>query len=71
VLADRFLRIPDMRWESLYAYATGSSRAVSVWRVKGKSVEGTVLDYRGCDLWEFKDGLVSHKDTYWKLVNPG
>jgi ketosteroid isomerase-like protein len=69
VLADRFKVIPDMRWEHNYEYVCGN-RAVSVWTVKGKSKDGTVLNYQGCDLWEFKDGLVHNKDTYWKIVRP-
>lgn len=69
VLADRFKVIPDMKWTHLYEYVTGN-RAVSVWRVTGKSKDGTSLDYQGCDLWEFKDGLVHNKDTYWKIVRP-
>lgn len=67
-LAARFERIPDMRWEKLYEYVAGDDKAVSVWRVKGAAEDGTLLDYQGCDLWEFKDGLVHHKDTYWKNV---
>jgi ketosteroid isomerase-like protein len=69
VLADRFKVIPDMRWEHLYEYVAGN-HAVSVWTVKGKATDGTVLNYQGCDLWEFKDGLVHNKDTYWKIVRP-
>jgi len=69
-LAARFERIPDMRWEKLYEYVSGPDRAVSVWRVKGQAADATALDYQGCDLWDFKDGLVHHKDTYWKIVNP-
>lgn len=67
VLADRFKVIPDMRWEHESEYVCGDL-AVSVWRVKGRSKEGTVLDYQGCDLWEFKDGLVYNKNTFWKIV---
>jgi ketosteroid isomerase-like protein len=69
VLADRFKVIPDMRWDHHYEYVCGN-RAVSVWQVRGKSKDGTVLNYQGCDLWEFKDGLVYNKDTYWKIVRP-
>jgi ketosteroid isomerase-like protein len=69
VLADRFKVIPDMRWDHNYEYVCGN-RAVSVWQVRGKSKDGTVLNYQGCDLWEFKDGLVHNKDTYWKIVRP-
>ncbi len=68
-LSDRFKVIPDMRWDHEYDYACGN-RAVSVWRVRGHAKDGTVLDYQGCDLWEFKDGLVHNKDTYWKIVRP-
>ena len=67
VLADRFLVIPDMRWDALYGYKSGN-RGVTVWRVKGHASDGTILDYQGCDLWEFRNGLVQNKDTYWKLV---
>lgn len=67
VLADRFEVIPDMRWDHVDAYMIGD-RAVTVWRVRGNADDGTVLDYQGCDLWGFKDGLVYHKDTYWKIV---
>ncbi|MGX9963520.1 nuclear transport factor 2 family protein [Roseomonas sp. F4] len=69
VLADRFKVIPDMAWTHEYEYVAGD-RAVSVWRVTGKSADGTELNYQGCDLWEFKDGLVHNKDTYWKIVRP-
>lgn len=69
VLADRFVRIPDMQWERMYGYTAGE-RAVTVWRVSGHAADGTVLDYQGCDLWEFRNGHVQNKDTYWKIVDP-
>lgn len=67
VLADRFLVIPDISWDFIYGYTTGD-RAVTVWRVTGNATDGSVLDFQGCDLWEFRDGLVLNKDTYWKIV---
>jgi ketosteroid isomerase-like protein len=67
VLADRFKLIPDMRWEHEYDILTGD-RAISVWRVKGTSKDGTELNYQGCDILEFRDGLVFNKDTYWKIA---
>ena len=67
-LADRFKVIPDMQWETLDRYVCDENRAVTVWMVTGKSTDGTVLNYKGCDLWEFKDGLVFNKDTFWKIV---
>jgi ketosteroid isomerase-like protein len=67
VLGDRFKVIPDMRWDHVHRYVSGN-RAVTVWRVRGHAQDGTVLDYQGCDLYEFRDGLIFHKDTYWKNV---
>jgi len=69
VLADRFDVIPDMRWEHISEYIAGNL-AVTVWRVKGNASDGTMLDYQGCDLFEFRDGLIQNKDTYWKIVRP-
>jgi taurine dehydrogenase small subunit len=67
VLADRFKVIPDMRWEHIDEYVLGDL-GVTVWRVKGNATDGTVLDYQGCDLFLFRDGLIQDKDTYWKIV---
>ncbi|WP_135466096.1 nuclear transport factor 2 family protein [Crenalkalicoccus roseus] len=69
VLAERFRVVPDMRWEREAEWLCGS-RAVTVWRVTGRAADGTALDYRGCDLYEFADGLITRKDTYWKIVRP-
>lgn len=64
--AERFERIPDMHWESVYDHVYDGDRAVSVWIVTGTSADGEKLEHRGCDLWEFRDGLIWRKDTYWK-----
>ena len=34
----------------------------------GRSADGEVLNYRGCDLYEFRGDKILSKDTYWKLV---
>ena len=67
--ADRFKVIPDMHWASEYDFVSGD-RGVSVWRVTGHAADGTVLNYQGCDLFLFRDGLIWRKDTYWKIVRP-
>jgi ketosteroid isomerase-like protein len=67
-LADRFRVIPDMRWEPIYDYVADANRAVSVWIVRGRHLNGEVIERQGVDLWEFRDGLVHNKDTYWKVV---
>ena len=67
VLADRFKVIPTMRWDHIDHFITGS-RAVSVWMVTGTSADGEVLNYQGCDIYEFRGDKILNKDTYWKLV---
>ena len=69
VLADRFVLIPDMHWASIDDFVSGT-KAVSTWRVTGTLPDGGRLDANGCDIWEFRDGLVFNKDTYWKIINP-
>jgi len=67
VLADRFKVITDMRWEHVDAFICGD-RAVSVWMVTGTGTDGEKLNYRGCDIYEFRGDKILNKDTYWKLV---
>ncbi len=68
VLADRFKVIPDMRWDHIDVFIAGP-RAVSVWMVTGAGGDGERLNYRGCDIYEFRGGKILNKDTYWKLVD--
>jgi uncharacterized protein (TIGR02246 family) len=67
VLADRFKVISDMRWEHVDAFIAGN-RAVTVWMVTGIGTDGEKLNYRGCDLYEFRGDKILNKDTYWKMV---
>jgi ketosteroid isomerase-like protein len=64
VLAER---ISDMRWDHVDAFICGE-RAVSVWVVTGTGADGEKLNYRGCDVYEFRGDKILNKDTYWKLV---
>jgi hypothetical protein len=36
----------------------------------GTTTDGVRLEVRGCDLWTFRDGLVTRKDSFWKIVEP-
>src|SRR5262249_39186094 len=67
VLADRFKVITDMRWDHIDAFICGD-RAVSVWMVTGTGTDGERLNYRGCDIYEFRGDKILNKDTYWKQV---
>lgn len=67
-LADRFLQIPDMRWEN-EEYILAGDRAVSIWTVRGQGADGEELNYQGCDIYRFgPDGKIVHKNTFWKIV---
>jgi taurine dehydrogenase small subunit len=69
VLADRFKVISDMRWDHIDHFVTGN-RAVSIWLVTGTGSDGEVLNYQGCDIYEFRGDKILNKDTYWKRVEP-
>ncbi len=68
-LADRFVQIPDMRWENEEYILGRADRAISVWTVRGKGSDGEELNYQGCDIYTFnKDDKIVHKNTFWKIV---
>jgi len=69
-LADRFVQIPDMRWENEeYILAPQDNRAISVWTVRGKGSDGEELNYQGCDIYTFdRNDKIVHKNTFWKIV---
>ncbi len=70
VLRARYQVIPDMRWEDISHFvATDGGKACSEWTVRGTPSDGSpALDYLGCDIWTFRDGWVTCKDTYWKYI---
>ena len=69
VLRARYAQIPDMRWEEMRHWVCDESKAISEWVVRGTPRDGEAFEYLGCDLWEFKNGLVAKKDTYWKFIS--
>lgn len=66
-LAARFAGIPDVHYGEDRHWVAGD-RGASEWRLTGTTTSGERVDVRGCDLWEFRDGLVVRKDSYWKIV---
>ena len=68
VLRARYEQIPDMRWEEIRHWICDDNKALSEWVVRGTPTIGEPFEYLGCDLWEFRAGLVSKKDTYWKYI---
>ena len=72
-LAGRFRGIPDVHYgDDKHWISADGDRGVSEWTLTGTTTNGTKLEVRGCDLWEFRDGKISRKDSYWKIVEkPG
>ncbi|MGI9486202.1 MAG: nuclear transport factor 2 family protein [Geminicoccaceae bacterium] len=68
VLGARYAQIPDMRWEEMRHWIVDGTKALSEWVVRGTPRDGQPFEYLGCDLWEFRDGYVTKKDTYWKFI---
>lgn len=68
-LSRRFEGIPDVRYGDDRHWVAGD-RGVSEWLLTGTTRSGVKVEVRGCDLWEFRDGKVIRKDSYWKIVEP-
>ena len=68
-LAGRFKGIPDVHYgEDRHWLSVDRTQGVSEWTLTGTTTSGVKLKVRGCDLWEFKDGKITRKDSYWKIV---
>lgn len=68
-IAARFAGIPDVHYGDSSHWVCGT-RGVSEWTLTGTTSDGERLEFRGCDLWTFRDGHVVRKDSYWKIVEP-
>ena len=70
-LASRFKGIPDVHYgDDRHWISDDGNRGVSEWTLTGTTAAGVPLKVRGCDHWEFRDGKVIRKDSYWKIVEP-
>ena len=64
--AGRFTGIPDVRYQEDEHFVAGD-RGASEWTLRGTTTDGQRIGVRGCDLWTFRDGKVTKKDSYWKI----
>lgn len=64
-LLKRFADSPDIQWTEGKSWIF-ENKALSEWRVRGTAPDGSIIDTLGCDLWEFEDGKIIKKDTYYK-----
>ena len=66
-LATRFNGLPDVHYGDDRHWVSGDL-GISEWLLTGTNVDGQRLRGRGCDLWEFRNGKIVRKDSYWKVV---
>jgi ketosteroid isomerase-like protein len=66
-LASRFQGLPDVHYGEDRHWVSGDL-GVSEWLLTGTTLDGRQIRVRGCDHWEFADGKVVRKDSYWKIV---
>jgi ketosteroid isomerase-like protein len=66
-LATRFKGLPDVHYSDDRHWVSGNY-GVSEWLLTGTTPDGVRVEVRGCDHWEFHEGEVIRKDSYWKIV---
>ena len=68
-LATRFTGIPNVHYgDDRHFVSSSGDRGASEWLLTGTTTTGQKIEVRGCDLFEFKDGKIRVKDSYWKIV---
>ena len=66
-LSARFKGLPDVHYGEGSHYIDGNV-GISKWLLTGTATTGQRVEVRGCDFYEFHDGKVTSKDSYWKIV---
>ena len=68
-LAGRFKGIPDVHYgNDRHWLSADGNMGVSEWTLTGTTTAGVSVNVNGCDLWEFRNGKVIRKNSYWKIV---
>ena len=62
----RFAGIPDIHYGKDRHWVAGD-RGVSEWTITGTDTSGKRVEVQGCDLFEFREGKIARKDSYWKI----
>jgi ketosteroid isomerase-like protein len=65
-LAARFAGLPQLHYGDDSHFVIGD-RGASEWTLTGTTPDGEQIEIRGCDLWTFRDGLITRKDSFWKI----
>jgi ketosteroid isomerase-like protein len=67
-LQARFDGIPDIHYGDARHWSCGD-RGASEWTIRGTQATGEPIEVRGCDLFEFTDGKISRKNSFWKILD--
>ena len=67
-IVGRFAGFPDVHYGDDHHWVCGNV-GVSTWTLTGTTMSGVRVEVHGCDLWEFRNGKVVRKDSYWKIVD--
>ena len=59
--------LPDVQFTDGVHWVAGE-RGTSEWTCVATTPRGRQLRVRGCDLFEFRDGLITRKDSYFKKI---
>ena len=63
--AEVWATFPDAQWANARHFIDGD-RGVSEWTFTGTRADGTRVEVHGCDLFTFRDGRISLKNSYRK-----
>ena len=67
-LSTRFDGIPDVHYGQDTHWTCGHF-GLSEWTLTGTRKSGGHIEVRGVDLLEFRDGKVTRKDSFWKIID--
>ena len=60
-------RIPDARYVEDEHHVCGT-HGYSEWTLVGTRPNGDAVEFRGCDVWEFREGKIWRRSSYWKFL---
>ena len=68
-LASRFEGLPDVHYGNPQHFVDASANTgISKWTLTGTRRDGQRIEVWGCDFYTFREGKVTRKDSYWKIV---
>jgi steroid delta-isomerase-like uncharacterized protein len=68
-LAGRFAGLPDVHYGGEHHFVDeNAGTGISKWTLTATRQDGQRIEVWGCDFYTFRDGKVTRKDSYWKIV---